>query len=103
MSGGLGPVARSRIIGAQQMEDVRLLQAKAPIGQEVLVDHKREIDTGLGAKRPRVLHAPKPNSDHAPAARLDLRFVRAQLRDVFAAENSTPVPQEGNHRRLLRP
>ena len=103
VSGRFGALAGDSVVTAQQVEDVRLFQAEATVRQKMLIDEKREIDAGICSKTPCVIHAAKPDSNHASAAAPDLGFLRAQLRDVLAAEDSTPVSQEGDNRRLLGP
>jgi len=96
MSGGLGPLARRGIIAPQEMEDVGLVQAESAIGSALLVDKQWEVNAGFSAKRARVFHPTKADGDNARTPRRDLLFMRAQLRDVLTAEDSTPVTQEGN-------
>lgn len=103
VSGSFGPLARSRIVAAEQMEDVRLFQPKAAIRREVLVHEQREINAGLLAEGARVLHASEADRDNAGTMLFDLRFMRAQLRDVLPAEDSTPVAQKNDDRRLFSP
>ena len=85
------------------MEYVGLLQPENAIGLELLVDKKWKIDAGVAAKGACIIHAAETDREDASAPGLDLCFVRAQLRDVLAAEDSTPVAQENKHRGLLRP
>ena len=85
------------------MEDIRLLQAENTIGGEVLVDNQRKLNAGLCSKGASVFHAAEADRDNAGTPRFDLRLMRAQLRDVLTAENSTPVAQEDDDRWLLRP
>ena len=85
------------------MEDVGLLQPESAIGFELLVDEKWEVDAGLAAKGARIVHTAEADREQASAPGLDLCLMRAQLRDVLTAEDSTPVAQENHHRRLLCP
>ncbi len=103
VTGGFRAFPRGRIVGTKQMQDVAFLQAKPTVREKILVNEHREIDCGFRSEGSRVLHAAQSDRDYARAPPLDLRFVLAQLRDVLAAEDSTPMPQECDHRDLLRP
>lgn len=103
MSSSSGPLARCPIVATKKMEDVGLLQAEGPVALEGVVDEQGKINATFGAEGTRILHTPEPDGESARPSRLDLRFMRAQLRDVLAAEDSAPMAQENDDRRLFRP
>jgi len=103
MPGGPGACARSGIVPAQQMEQVRVSQLQRLVSLALFVHQQRKGDSGLVAEGAGIGAIAKPNRGQASSAFSKCRFVRAQLRNVFAAEDSTVVPQEDDHRRLPQP
>ena len=103
MPGGLGACARPGIVLAQQVEQARVPQLQRLVGFAFFVHQQRKADSGLVAEGAGIGAIAKPDRGQASSAFSKCLFVRAQLRDVFAAENSTVVPQKDDHRRLLQP
>ena len=101
MPGGLGACARPGIVLAQQVEQARVPQLQRLVGFAFFVHQQRKADSAFVAEGAGVGAIAKPYRGQASSAFSKCLFVRAQLRDLFAAENSTVVPQEDDHRRLL--
>ncbi len=98
VAGGLSTTAGLHVVSAQQMEQGRVAQADSFIGQALVIDQKGKLDAGFFPKEPGITHITQPNHGQASAFRLELFFEFAQLRDVLAAEDSTVVAQEDQHR-----
>lgn len=103
MSGRLGALAGLHVVAAQKMEQGSILQFNGFVGFALLVDQQREIDAGFLAEELGVAHVTQSDGGQARTFLAELLFMRAQLRDVFAAENSTIVAQEDHHGRPVGP
>jgi len=103
VSGRLGAGASLSIIASQQVKQVCVLELHGGIGLALFVNEQRKGDTRFVAKSARIDAIPKPHCGQGRSAVSESLFVRAQLRDVLAAENSAIVPQENYHRRLAEP
>jgi len=68
------------------------------IGKTLVVDQKREVDPGFFTEEPGITHITQANYGKTRAFLLELFFEFAQLRDVLAAEDSTVVAKEDEHR-----
>ena len=71
----------------------------APLG----VDQKWECDSTFFAKDLGIVRVAQPDGGQPSALSVERLFLVAQLRDVLAAEDSSVVAQEGDHRRLVGP
>ncbi len=100
---GFGALAGSSIVLAQQVEQIRFLEFHGSISLALGIDQQRECDPVLFAKLAGVVLVSKSNGGQMDALALELLLVFAQLRDMFAAEDSTIMPQKYDHRRLARP
>src|SRR5215510_3122027 len=103
MPGGLGACARPGIVLAQQVEQAPVSQLQRLVGFALFVDQQRKADSGLVAEGVGVGAIAKTDRGQASSSFSKGLLVRAQLRDVFAAETSTVVPQEDDPHRLLQP
>ena len=101
MPGGLGACARPGIVLAQQVEQARVPQLQRLVGFAFFVHQQRKADAGFVAEGAGIGAIAKPDRGQPSSAFSKRLFVRAQLRDVLTAENSTVMPQEDDHRRLL--
>ena len=101
--GGFGSRSRPGIVFPQKMKQMRALQFHCLISLALFVHQQRKGDSGLAAEGAGIAAIAKPNRGQASSSLSKCRFVRAQLRNVFAAEDSTVVPQEDDHRRLPQP
>jgi hypothetical protein len=92
-----------RVISPQQMKNVCLPQLRRFVRFPPVVDQQWERYTGLFAKHARVVRVAQPDRSQVRALLFKLSLMLAQLRGVLAAEDSTIVPQEDDHRRPFRP
>ena len=99
----LGALSRGEIIGAEQMKDIRLSQAGRLVDQTALVDQQGKADLRLLAELPGVFGPAQSYGDYVGTFIFELGFRVAQLRNMLAAEDSTPMAEKDNHRRTLRP
>lgn len=97
------PLPRRRILRFKQVEKIRRLQTCRAIRRSPLIDQQGKGNATILAKHARVIAIAQPNRGHIDAFFTKGALLRAQLRDVLAAENSTVVAQEHNHRRLSFP
>ena len=103
MTGGFGTGARLGIITTQQMKQICAFELHYGIGLAFFVDEKREGDARFLAKGARVETIAQTDSRQVRPAIAEGLLVRAQLRDVLAAEDSTVMPQKNYHCRLADP
>jgi hypothetical protein len=102
-SDGFGAFAGAGIVGAEQMQEVGVAQSQSAVGLALVINQKREGDSGLLAEVPGVAGVAESHG-HDPGALLaDGLLMFAQLRDVLAAEDSTPVAQKDHECRTVSP
>jgi hypothetical protein len=103
VSSGLRATAGLRIVFAQQMKKVGMLQADGFVGLALVVDKQGKIDFGFLAEEAGIFLVAQ--ADHGDTcALLSKRCCEfAQLRDMLAAENSTIMAQKDQHRRPFLP
>src|SRR5206468_3722704 len=99
VSGLPGPGTGDGVVAAEEVEERGAPQAGGAVGQALLVHQQREGDPGLLAEGARVGAVPEPHRGEPRPGRAKLVLVRAQLRDVLAAEDSAVVAQEDEHPR----
>ena len=97
------PSPRLRIVGAKQVQKVRLPQAGRTIGRAVFVNQQRKCDAGFVAELAGVVAIAESDGGQRRSTRFELALVFAQLRDMLAAENSAIVAQEDDHSRAILP
>ena len=73
------------------------------ICEPALVHQQRERDAGLFPELTGIFPIAEANYGQSRFPLTERRFMLAQLRDVLAAEDSTVVTEEDDHRRLLVP
>ena len=103
MAGGFCAAAGLGIVASQEMKQVRALELHGGIGFALLVNEEREGDAGFFAESTSVEAVAEPDGGQVGAAIPESLFVRAQLRDMLAAEDSTIMAQENDHGRLADP
>ena len=103
VSSRFGAGASLSIIASQQVKQVCVLELHGGIGFALFVNEQRKGDTRFVAKSARIDAIAKPDCGQGRSAVSESLFVRAQLRDVLATENSAIVPQENYHRWLADP
>ena len=97
---GLGAGARRGVVLAKNVEQVRVLQFQRLISLAFFIYQQRKADAHLFAEGSGISAVAQPHRRQCGSALAERLFVGAQLRGVLAAEYSTVVPQEDNHRRL---
>jgi hypothetical protein len=103
VSASLGALSCLGVIAAQQMQQVRFPQARCAICRALVVYKKRERDTGLFAEQAGVVGVAQAYRSEVRSLILEGLLVLTQLRDVLAAEDSTPMAEENQHRGLCPP
>jgi hypothetical protein len=88
---------RDRVATAKQVQKRGFLEVNRAIGLHLRINEQRKRDARLFAENPRVMHITQPDRGQIRSARLDFRFVLAQLRDVLAAKHSAVVAQKNDH------
>jgi hypothetical protein len=92
-----------RIVLAEQVQKIATSKFGRFVGLASLVNEEWKCNSGLGAKRFRVFTISKTDCSEFRSLGSKCGFVRAQLRGVFAAEDSAVVPQKDDDRRLREP
>lgn len=102
-AGEAGALPGGRVIGTEDVEDVRFAQPRCLVHRAGFVDQQREGDAGLLAEMAGIVGAAQSDRDYIGTFFPEPGFVVAQLRDVLAAEDSTPVAQKDHRRWPVRP
>jgi hypothetical protein len=103
MSGGAGAFARELIVLAQQVRQGSFAQFDGLIGHTFFINQKRKRDAGFLAELAGVVRTSQSNGNELCSFILKSLLVFAQLRYVLAAEDSTPVAEKNNNRRMAGP
>ena len=85
------------------MKERAVQQPDSTICLPLGIDQKWERDSSLFAKDLGIVCVAQADGGQPSALSAERLFVVAQLRDVLAAEDSSIVAQEGDHRRLVGP
>ena len=85
------------------MDDVGFMQLRRLISLPCVVNQQRKGDPGIFAEPAGVVHITQADRRQPHSPLFKLLLMRAQLRDVLAAEDSTVMPQKRDHRRPLLP
>ena len=92
-----------RVGTIEEMERGGHLETGGPIGAALLIDEQREADPGLVPERPRIRPITEPDRREPRTARPERLLVRAQLRDMLAAEDSAVVSKKYDYGGSLLP
>lgn len=103
MPGGFGAGARLGIVASQQVKQVSAFQLHGRIRLALLVNKQGKGDARFFAESACIDAIAQPHGGQVGASVPENRFVRAQLRDLLAAEDSAVMTQENHHRRLPGP
>ena len=98
-----GPLPASGIILAQKVEQIRRAKPRNSIGLATAVDQERELDTCFLAKHARVVGVTQADGCQRSSFTPEGLLVFAQLRDMFAAENSSVMSEKDEHRGAAGP
>lgn len=100
---GFGAFAGLHVVAAKQMQQVGVAQFDGAIGLALFVDQQRESDAGLLAEVLGVTDVAQSDGGKLCAFLENGLLVFAQLRDVFAAEDSTVMAEKNKHGRATGP
>jgi hypothetical protein len=103
VSGAFGTRARLGVVAAQEVQQVCRFQFRGAVRNAIGIDQQRESDARLLAKGAGVVHVAEADGRKRGSGLLEFLLVRAQLRDMLAAEDSTVVTQKDNDGRILLP
>jgi hypothetical protein len=103
MPAGLGALAGNGIVFAEQMEQGGVLETDGPVSLALLVHQEWKIDFGVFPELLGVVRVTQADSDQRGAFLAEGLLVLAQLRDMLAAEDSTPMAKENDNRRAVCP
>src|SRR5258708_32994878 len=103
MVGCFGAIASGEVLFFENVQEAAGFQFECLIGLASFVNQKRKGDTGFFPERTSVGTVTEADCGEICAAVAEFLFVGAQLRDVFAAKNSTVVPQKDDNRGLAKP
>ncbi len=103
LSGGFGAGASLGVVAAQQVQQVGALELEGVVGFALFVNEQRKSNARFFAKCAGINAITEPDSGQRRAAVPEGLFVRAQLRDVLAAEDSAVMTQESDYGRLAEP
>ena len=103
MTGRFGAGTGLGVVTSQQMKQVCALEFHGGIGVAFLVNKKRKSNPCFITKCTCIDAVAESHRGQSRAAIAEGLLMRAQLRDVLAAEDSTIVAQEYNHRWLVDP
>jgi len=94
MAGGAGAVAALEIVAAEEVEKVGFAEIGEFVGLAVGVDEEGEVDFGFFLEEAGVAGVTEADGGKGGVLFAKGRLVFAQLRDVFAAEDSAVVAEE---------
>ncbi len=93
-AGGAGAFAVLEIVPAEEMKKVGFAEVGDFVGLAVRVNEEREIDAGFLLKETGVIGIAEANGGESGVLFAEGLLVLAQLRDVFAAEDSAVMAKE---------
>jgi hypothetical protein len=94
VAGGFGAFAALEIVAAEQVEKVGFAEVSEFVGLAVGVDEEREVDAGFFLEDAGVTSVAKADGGEGGVLGAKGPLVFAQLRDVFATEDSAVVAEE---------
>jgi hypothetical protein len=94
MTSGAGAFAASEIVAAEKVEKVGFREIGEFVGLAVGVDEEREVDAGFFLEEAGVVGIAEADGGEGGVFGAEGSLVFAQLRDVFAAEDSAVVAEE---------
>jgi len=94
VAGGTGAFAALEIVATEEVEEVGFAEVGELVGLAVGVDEEGEVDAGFLLKEKSVAGVAKTDGGEGRVLGAECWLVFAQLRDVFAAEDSAVVAEE---------
>ena len=103
VAGSFGAIASGEVFFFENVQQVAGFQFECLVGLAFFVNQKRKGDTGFFPERASVGPVTEADCCEIRSAVAEFLFVGAQLRDVFAAKDSTVVAQKDDNRGLAKP
>jgi hypothetical protein len=103
VTGGTGAFAAYEIVAAEEMEEVGGFEIGDFVDLAVLVDEQGEADFGFLLEEAGVVGVAEADGGEGGAFFAEGSLVFAQLRDVFAAEDSAVVAEENQDGGIVFP
>jgi hypothetical protein len=97
VAGGTGAFAALEIVAAEEVEEVSFAEVGEFVGLAVGVDEEGEVDAGFLLEEASVAGVAETDGGEGGVFGAEGRLVFAQLRDVFAAEDSAVVAEEDEY------
>jgi len=94
VTGGFGALAALEIVAAEEVEEVGFAEVGEFVGLAVGVDEKGEVDAGFFLEEAGVAGVAEADGGESRVLGAEGLLMFAQLRDVFAAEDSAVVAEE---------
>lgn len=103
VAGGLGAAAALEIVAAEEMEEIGFAEVGDFVGLAASVDEEGKVDAGFFLEEAGVAGIAEADGGQGSVLFAEGLLVLAQLRDVFAAEDSTVVAEKDNDRGIRLP
>src|SRR5262245_6479986 len=103
VSGGLRALTSVHVVATQEMEQGSVAQLDGFVGFAFFIDQQRELDAGLFTEEFGVAEVAQADRGKARTFLAEFLFMLTQLRDVFAAEDSTVMAEKDQRSRTLSP
>jgi hypothetical protein len=103
VAGSAGALAALEIVAAEEVENVGGFQVGEFVGLALLVDEEGEVDFGFFLEEAGVAGVAEANSGETCVFGAEGLLVFAQLRDVFAAEDSAVMAKKDEDGRICFP
>ena len=97
MTRSTGPFPADAIVFAKKMKQIRRSKARGLIRLALVVDQKRELNSCLFAKHSSVVGVTQADGRKRSSFVPEGLFLFAQLRDMFAAKNSSVMAEKDQH------
>lgn len=94
VAGGAGAFAALEIVAAEKMKEVSFAEVGDFVGLAMLVDKERELDAGFLLEEAGVVGIAEADGGQSGVLFAEGLLVLAQLRDVFATEDSAVMAKE---------
>jgi hypothetical protein len=91
------PLAAYGIVSAKKMQQIRRAESRSLIGMALVVDQKGELDSRFFTKHTSVVSVTQADGGQRGSFVPEGLLVFAQLRDMFAAKNSSVVAEKDEH------
>lgn len=103
VTGGSSASARFSVVASEDVEQVPRFHFRRLVRLAVRIDKQWESDSRFFAEQLGISHVTETNRRQSGTRLPEFVLVFAQLRDVFAAEDSAVMPKEHEHARVPLP